>query len=63
MPTYEVKATTKIKSKGIFTADTPEKAIEMFMLEGIKVDYSASSLDYLESGWNPVVKEITNANV
>ena len=48
---------------GRFDADTPEKAIEMFMLEGIKVDYSASSLGYLESGWNPVAKEITNADI
>lgn len=63
MPTYEVRATTKIKSMGRFDADTPEKAIEMFMLEGIKVDYSASSLGYLESGWNPVAKEITNADI
>jgi len=63
MPTYEVKATTKIKSKGIFETDTPEEAIELFRLEEIKIDYSGSSLGYMASGWNPVAKEITNADI
>lgn len=48
---------------GIFEANTPEEAIEMFRLEEIKIDYSQSSLGYLASGWNPVAKEISNANI
>jgi hypothetical protein len=63
MPTYEVRATMTTKSRGIFNTDTPEEAIELFRLEGLKVDYSTSSLDCLQSGWNPVAKEITNADI
>jgi len=63
MPTYQIRATTKLKSMGIFEANTPEEAIEMFRLEEIKIDYSQSSLGYLASGWNPVAKEISNANI
>jgi hypothetical protein len=63
MPKYKVSATTEVKSMGIFDSATPEEAMELFRLEDIKVDYTASSLGYLTSGWNPVVEEITNADI
>jgi hypothetical protein len=63
MPKYKVSATTEVKSMGIFDAATPEEAMELFRSEDIKIDYTASSLGYLTSGWNPVAEEIINANI
>lgn len=54
MNNYEVVATEKIRSMGIFKAETEEEAIEKFRVAGLKLDYTTSELGYLSSGWNPV---------
>ena len=54
MNNYKVVATQKIRSMGIFKAETKEEAIEKFRVAGLELDYTTSKLDYLSSGWNPV---------
>jgi hypothetical protein len=58
MPMYEVRTKVALKTVGEFETDTMEEAIEMFRQEYLKVNYSGNSLGWLESGWNPEVKEI-----
>ena len=59
MKTYKVEATIKRRSVGYYETETEEEAIEKFRLDGLKIDYTASNLGYLESGWNPVAVEVT----
>ena len=58
MPTYEIIAIQRVRSRGVFETETEEEALEIFRRESLKVDYSKSAIGYLTSGWNPKVKKI-----
>jgi hypothetical protein len=58
MPTYEIIAIQRVRSRGVFETETEEEALEIFRRESLKVDYSKSKIDHLTSGWNPKVKKI-----
>lgn len=53
MPTYKVQARERVRTMGIFDADSREEAKEMFRQEWLKVDYSKVGLLVTTSGWNP----------
>jgi hypothetical protein len=53
MKTYKVTAVERVRSMGIYEAESKEEAIEMFRLDSNKVDYSQTPVGFLHSGWNP----------
>jgi len=53
MKTYKVTAVERVRSMGIYEAESKEEAIEMFRLDSIKVDYSQTPVGFSHSGWNP----------
>jgi len=53
MPTYKVVAREKLRTMGIYDAESREEAKEMFRKDYLKIDWKQSGLLHLVSGYNP----------
>lgn len=53
MPTYKVQTREKLRTMGIYDAESREEAKEMFRKDYMKIDWNQSGLLHLTSGYNP----------
>ena len=53
MPTYKVVAKEKLRTMGIYDAESREEAKEMFRKDYLKMDWKQSGLAHLISGYGP----------